>query len=355
MSLRRLRLTGLRNLATEELGLARGVTLITGANGAGKTSILEGIHILGRGRSFRSARLDRVRTDGQAALRVQGQVEVGGYWHRLGVGRDQSGTRARLDGADAPNLSALARLLPVQVINSESERLVRDGPAGRRSFLNWTVFHVEPDYHAAWQRADRALRQRNAALRAGDRRAAEALESEVSQAGEVVHALRERTVAALHPLVDGYLAAWLPDMAITVRYRRGWTVDRTLAEALVRARASDEQMGYTTTGPQRADLAFRVDGMEARERLSRGQQKLLVLALLVSQVRLLGSVGQADPLLLVDDLPAELDSESRAMVVDAIAAVGCQTVVTAIESQSLRLEPGVWFHVEQGTPREMLR
>lgn len=355
MTLSRLRVSGLRNLAAADVQLAAGMNVVTGANGAGKTSILEGIHILGRGRSFRSARLDRVRTGGQAALRVQGEVQVAGYWHRLGVGRDETGTRVRLDGADARNLSVLARLLPVQVINSESERLVQDGPSSRRSFLNWTVFHVEPDYHGAWQRAERALRQRNAALRSGDERTAVALESEVSQAGERVHELRERTMAALEPLVVEYLRTWLPGLDVGVRYRRGWSAERALGDALARARPSDQHMGYTTTGPQRADLAFRVDGMDARDRLSRGQQKLLVLALLVAQVRLLGTSGQADPLLLVDDLPAELDEQSRGLVLQAVEEIDGQSVLTAIERESLAIEADAWFHVEQGTPREMIR
>lgn len=354
MAIARMSLSGVRNLQDAAVEFDGYCNVVSGANGAGKTSLLEAIHILARARSFRSSRLDRVRRDGTAPLTVTGEAEDGVRVHRLGVGRDGRRTRVRVDGEDARNLSALARLLPVQVINTESQRLLLDGPEVRRSFINWTVFHVEPEYHGAWQRYHRALRQRNAALRDEQLRLAVALESELVAAGEKLHGLRRRIVEALEPLSLAYLRSWLDCPLPEFRYRSGWAQDESLDAVLERQRDTDLAMGYTVSGPHRADLQIRSGGMEARYRLSRGQQKVVVIALLLAQAELIAAQGGPRPVLLVDDLPAELDPEHRAAVVTAVQATGGQSFLTAIEPEALPVATCSSFHVEQGTVRKVI-
>ncbi|MDN3516620.1 DNA replication/repair protein RecF [Aquisalimonas lutea] len=354
MAIARMSLSGVRNLRDAAAEFDDDCNVITGANGAGKTSVLEAIHILARARSFRSSRLDRVRRDGTAPLMVTGEAEDGVRIHRLGVGRDGDRTRVRIDGEDAGNLSALARLLPVQVINTESQRLLLDGPDVRRSFINWTVFHVEPEYHEAWQRYQRALKQRNAALRSEQARLAVALEPELVAAGEKLDRLRRRIVEALEPPALAYMRSWLDCPLPELRFRSGWAQDEALESVLKRQRETDLSMGYTLSGPHRADLQVRCGGMEARYRLSRGQQKVVVIALLLAQAELIAGQAGPRPVLLVDDLPAELDPDHRSAVVTAIRATGGQCFLTAIESDALPVTSCSSFHVEQGTLRKVI-
>ncbi len=354
MAVHRLSLSGIRNLADARLTFHRHCNVITGANAAGKTSVLEAIHVLGRARSFRVGRLDRVRRDGTAPLMLQAEVDDGWQVHRVGVGRDSGGTRVRVDGEDARGLSQLARLLPVQIINTESQRLLQDGPEARRSYLNWTVFHVEHDFHVAWRRFDRALRQRNAALREGQLRLAYSLESELVSAGEVVDGLRRRVLSALEPRVQERVGQWLGPVRIGLRYRQGWAKDRSLRQALEGQHESEATVGYTMVGPQRAELQIMAEGMEARERLSRGQQKVLVIALLLAQAEVVAAAGGPSPVLLVDDLPAELDDDHRDEVVASLLASSGQCFFTAIHAAALPVTQGQQFHVEQGCITEMV-
>jgi DNA replication and repair protein RecF len=195
MELRSLSVRGLRVLCGLDLETDADLVVITGPNGSGKSSILEGIHLLGTGRSFRSRSVqDLIARDGDAVL-VSGQLTgENGEVCRLGVERPRRGPgRMRVDGADVRTAVALARRMPLVVITPESQRLLSDGAEGRRRLLDWLMFHVEPGYQGAHARYRRALRQRNAALRqehtATEQRAAWC--AEMGAAGEALHALRE--------------------------------------------------------------------------------------------------------------------------------------------------------------------
>lgn len=353
MALRRLEVRGFRNLEPLALEFGPGVNLIHGANAAGKTSLLEAIHFLGRARSFATSHAVRLVRRGAAdGLLVRGELEVDGVLHRLGVAWGQGRVQVRLNGADVTALSQAAWLLPLQVINTEAQRLFTDGPPVRRSFLNWGVFHVEPRFRDDWRRYQRALRQRNAALRGGDARLAGVWEPELAVAGEAVDAARQRFLDALAEPFRSYAEAWLADVSLGWRYRRGWPDGGSLAEALSAAREREIEQGYTLYGPHRAELRLLADGLDAAGRLSRGQQKLAVIALRLAEVARLLAAGQARPLLLVDDLPAELDCNHRREVLDALFGTDAQIFVTAIEPDALPVPPECRvFHVEHGRYR----
>ena len=332
-----------------------GINVIVGDNAAGKTSLLEAIHVLGRARSFRVPRLGPVIRRGESLLRVTGIVDAAGTArHRVGVERRSDTIRVRLDGRDVRSLSELARFLPLQVINSESQRLLQDGPKVRRGFLNWSVFHVEHGYHETWRRYDRALRQRNAALRAGHWRQAVAWEAELVESGLGVDAARSRLVTGMHNVLQSLLADWLPGIEVHLSYRRGWSRESGLAEALAQMRERDLELGYTLAGPHRADLAIRANGVEAQHWLSRGQQKGLVIAILLAQVRQVAAVSTRQPILLIDDLAAELDMARREAVMQEVVSSGAQVFVTAIDAATVPVtgSQARWYHVEHGRVRE---
>ena len=293
-------------------------------------------------------------------MRVVGRVEGGpdGREHRLGLERwARGGTRLRLDGENVRRIAELARVLPVVAVHPESHELIAGGPGERRRLLDLGLFHVEQGFHGTWQRYRRALGHRNALLRAGraDREVA-IWEAEMGARGDEIDSLRRRYVEDLAPRVKRLARGILAGRdALAIEYRPGWRAGVPLTEALGASRKRDREQLGTSVGPHRADLAIRLDGMDVRQRVSRGQQKLLVYVLRLAQAEQLGSGGCA---LLLDDLPAELDSERRLGVLRAALEVGAQLFVTTLDSQSVP-EAGALsrkvFHVEQGRVCEVIQ
>lgn len=339
------------------------VNLVFGPNAAGKTSLLEAIHLLGSGRSFAATRSDRLIRTGAGPLRVVGRVqhESGGHVHRVGIERSPgSGWRMRLDGAGVDRLATLARVVPVLCVHPGSHELLAGGPDERRRLLDWGLFHVEPGFHRTWQRYRRALGQRNTLLRQGrPARELRAWDGELVAAGEALDWHRRGYVDAL----TGGMAVLAPRMlrggeAVTLGYRPGWDPGRPLAEVLRERLDRDREARTTTTGPHRAELTVGVDGRDSRQRVSRGQQKLLVYLVRLAQADHLARVSGSGCVLLLDDLAAELDADHRRRVVAVALEVGAQIFITALEAGSVEEASGEgwrWFHVEQGEVREVVQ
>lgn len=345
MSLDRLTLEGVRNLAPVTLSPAPGVNWLVGENGAGKTSVLEGIYMLGRGRSFRSARPAAVIQHGVDQLRVVGRRSDGLV---LGIERSGDGWRGRIAGRDCQRISEFAAALPLVLVEPDSHRLIDGGPDRRRQYLDWQLFHVEPHYLGAWQRYARLLRQRNAALKSrASNGVLDALDGPLVPAAELLDGLRRQQVNSIAETAEDLLdrlGVRLPG-ALQCEYRRGYPADQALADALRVQRESDRERGFTQRGPHRADLVLRVNEQAATQELSRGQQKLLALALLLAQLSLLERLATREPVLLLDDPVSELDERHLATVLDWLGQQSFQTWITGTARPSI---PSRLFHVEHG-------
>ncbi len=338
-----------RHLETGAIQPGPHLNVIYGRNAAGKTSLLEAIHFLARARSFLTHRSSQLIRRDETQVIVGGRIYVGGADHRLGIQYGEGETRVRLDGQDIHALSESAWLLPIQVINTEAQRLLTDSPEVRRAFLNWGVFHVEPSYRALWRRYQKALKQRNAALRKGDAKLAAAWEPEMASAGGLVNERRLEFLDAVLASALAIASDWLPQIDFGWRYRPGWTAESALSEVLSGARDRELSQGFSLYGPHRADFKLIADGVEAEKTLSRGQQKLLVAALRLALVDFWSSSDMPKPVILVDDLPAELDEAHRTDLVQRLQTTAAQVFVTAIETAQLpHLPDAHWFHVEQG-------
>ncbi|MBX9714001.1 MAG: DNA replication and repair protein RecF, partial [Pseudomonadaceae bacterium] len=169
MALTRFTVAAVRNLHPATLSPSPRINILSGANGSGKTSLLEAIHLLGLARSFRSSRLLPVIQHEVDECTVFGQVALAqGGLSSLGISRNRLGElHIRIDGENVRSAAQLAETLPLQLINPDSFRLLEGVPKIRRQFLDWGVFHVEPRFLPAWQRLQKALRQRNSWLRRG--------------------------------------------------------------------------------------------------------------------------------------------------------------------------------------------
>ena len=352
MSLVRLEVAQFRNLAQVQFEPGSQINLIHGANGSGKSSLLEAIFVLGRGRSFRTQRTRRLVKDNEESATVFGQTRSGS---RLGVLKQLSGnTDARINGMTAPTLSALAHHLPLQLFDPETLDLVSGPSLPRRQLLDWGVFHVEPDFLEVWQRARRALQQRNSLLKSAKISIVElnVWEQELAVAGSALHSFREQLMQRWLPELRRSLTSILPQSDLSVEYYPGWDIAQDYQSLLAESRGKDRERGFTFWGPQRADLKIRSHGIAAEERLSRGQLKLAACSVKLSLSDWLKQTLGLSPVLLFDDLASELDIEARAKVCRWTEEMSVQAFFTSIERTQLL---GLWpeqsvkvFHVEQG-------
>jgi DNA replication and repair protein RecF len=349
LSLARLQVTDFRCLQSAVLDLDPRFTLISGPNASGKTSLLEAIYVLGRGRSFRTRRLEHLIRAGTERFVVFGEVDTAHRRAPLGVEGTTAGIRARIEGDRPDSLAELALMLPVQIIDPEVHHLIEEGPNRRRRFLDWGVFHVEREFVGHWQRYQQVLKQRNAALKARQPKAiVSAWDIDLVRSGDLLSAARARYVIALAPYAAA-VGQSLLGMELTLDYRHGWAKDQTLAEALTASFNQDQDKGATQVGPHRAELAIRLDGLAVKDRISRGQQKLLAAALLIAQLNLFPEGSVVQPSLLLDDPAAELDEEHLASLIGEVRTRSIQLVVTTLHGEfSAFGEPGRRFKVSAG-------
>lgn len=351
---------GLRNLQPVELRPSHGINLLVGDNGSGKTSLLEGVYILGMGRSFRTRHLRHAIHHDAAQFTLHGRllgeppseppVPIGVRRHR-----DASELEMRLANDRVERLARLVEALPLQLINPDAFRLLEGSPSGRREFLDWGVFHVKHDFLSVWRSFRRALKHRNALLR-HDRiqdASLDAWEQELVHWGESLDALRSEWMKSFQPVFMETLSGLIDLSGLELRYTRGWDRKRDLADVLRQSRITDRQMGFTQQGPQRADIGIRYCKRPAVEVLSRGQQKLVVSALKLAQGRLLEQTTGRSCLYLIDDLPAELDAEHRRVFCQWLERMRCQAFITSVDPGALSSGWGTdtavsMFHVKHG-------
>jgi DNA replication and repair protein RecF len=350
MSLRRVQVTDFRCLQSAALDLDPRFTLISGPNGSGKTSLLEAIYVLGRGRSFRTRRSEHLIRQGTSQFVVFGEVDAADRRIPVGIEGSSSGIRARIGGSAVGSLAELALALPVQIIDPEVHGLIEDGPNRRRRFLDWGVFHGKPSFVGDWQRYRQALKQRNAALKAGQPAAAVAAwDGDLVRYGEMLTRARSEYVGLLSPQAQS-IGLSLLGMELALSYRPGWAKDISFAEALQHSRNHDQTSGVTQVGAHRAELAIRLDGLPVKDRISRGQQKLLAAALLIAQLKLFPEDAPVRPSLLLDDPAAELDDDRLAGLIREVGSHSVQLVVTTLHSEfSAFGAPGRRFRVAGGS------
>ncbi|HEX2139428.1 MAG TPA: DNA replication/repair protein RecF [Woeseiaceae bacterium] len=343
-----------RCLAEAAMELDPRYNLIHGANASGKTSVLEAIAYLGRGKSFRSAPPERLVRHGAGEFLLLGRVGRGGREMGVGVRNGRGGLEISVDGDRSGGVAELAELLPLQIVDPEVHNLVAGGPEQRRRYLDWIAFHVEPSFLQAWRRFRRALKQRNAALRdAAPPAELAGWDREFLDSAQLIHEVRGRCLALAEPVLRE-TAEQLLGGGIAFEYQQGWPADQELPDALAAGRERDLQLGTSRSGPQRADLRLSYDDRQARKLVSRGQQKLLACTLVVSATKVVQQHLRRPLLLLLDDPAAELDATSLARLMNAVGTLGAQVIATALEpDQPLFPTSPRRFHVEHGELRRL--
>ena len=355
----RLAVSQVRNLVDVNIAELAPVNVFYGDNGAGKTSILEAIYLLSAGRSFRSHKLNPLINNLSDKCVAFADIDIPGVgFQPVGVERFKSSQQRgniRIAGQTVSSAAVLAENLPLQVLSSDTFKLLEGAPKIRRQFMDWGVFHVEQGFHGVWKNAQRCLKQRNSLLRRGriDPVQLQAWSQELVAAGEQLHLYREHYFSLLLPQFSTMMARLTAFDGVSLEYYRGWEKSKTLAESYFDNSQKDIDRGYTGTGHHRADLRLKCQSMMAVDMLSRGQQKLVVCAMRLAQGYLLGALRGKRCVFLVDDLPAELDRHHRKALCELLEELNCQVFLTCVDYQDVK---DCWqadtdrklFHVEHG-------
>tara|TARA_R110001583_G_scaffold55816_5_gene169289 strand:- start:10480 stop:11709 length:1230 start_codon:yes stop_codon:yes gene_type:complete len=342
MSVAKLITHNFRNLTNAVISFHSKLNFFVGDNGSGKSSLLEALFFLGHGKSFRTSKLDALvcheKTNFVVSIKDSNNCQ-------LGLSRDicSGVTHIKINGEHHYRLSALARNIAIQIVTPESFKLFFGGPKERRRFIDLGMFHVKHTFAKQWKSFNRVLKQRNACIRSNNN-SKESISmlsywtEQFCQMSIEVAQVREEYTCAVIKELDIWLAILLPDLKsrVTVQYLQGWPQKKNLKDVLASNHEREASYGYSLYGAHKFDVKFLLDKQSLETQLSRGQQKLFLLALTFAQAKLIASVNRVKPILLIDDIGAELDVNSRTALSTALKELDCQVVITAIECDVLR-------------------
>ncbi len=333
MTLTTLRVTHCRNLNSVELDLHPHLNIVSGANGSGKTSLLEAIYLLGTGRSFRTREVLPLISDEKSHFTVFARTDDE---QTVSLQKSTTLTQVRLNAQPCHKRSELAYFLPCQLIYQDIFQIIDAGPSVRRNILDWGMFHVKHTYHSLWRNYRRTLKQRNTLLKQ------QAPHSHLLPWDQILaglanqlNSLRKDYFSKLQSQFCTVLTA-LSELDCSLQYYKGWDrkeSGKPLEEILRDSLNSDSLRQFTQYGPHQADILIQKGNFTAKQYFSRGQQKIILIALKFAQIMLM----EKPCLVLIDDLSAELDERHLRRVLDLVIKSSCQFFITAINPQSLEI------------------
>jgi len=339
MRLRHLAIAGFRNIGTMRIEPGECFNLLYGLNGQGKTNLLEAIYLLGSPRSFRGSRLPELIRHGERTAQIQGAVESGRTLSQIRLTLEAAGRRVEIDGKGIQRASELHGRLNAVVFSPDDTAMVRSGPETRRRYLDRAVYMGDLGYLHCWHNYQRILKQRNHLLKCADRTGLDTWTEKLAETGAEVIERRQRFVELLDGMLQRHYATISGDNEASgidyrpegVHSKERNAIREELLELFKRHERSDERYGTTTAGPHRDDLTFSLDGRPLKAFGSQGQQKSFVLALKMAEMDNLQTTFNEPPLLLLDDMSAELDACRNRNLMDFLMSRDIQVFITTTE------------------------
>ncbi len=344
MVISRLRLASFRNYESAELSPAEGITVLHGLNAQGKTNLIEAIHLCCLGRSHRTGKDAELVRWGQSAALVQVKAKRSDGVHEVSVRialEEQRKKQIKINGSPVERIGELMGHVNAVLFSPEDLRLVKDGPEGRRRFLDMEISQLQPAYFYALQRYARALKQRNGLLRqllcgAGGEGFSSLQEWDalLSEAGAQIIGRRVKYLERLAEAAretHGALSGGRETLSLA--YVGGAREEGELSALLKASRQEDLRRGTTTVGPHRDDYRLMINGRDARSFASQGQQRTAALSLKLAEIEVMRREIGEWPVLLLDDVMSGLDVERRRMLLTRIESV--QTLITCTHPSDL--------------------
>jgi DNA replication and repair protein RecF len=349
--IRELRAENWRNLQPLTLVPGERLSVLYGDNGQGKTNVIEAAYYLAVLRSFRTSHSeDLIRRGGDAPARLRAEITHRGLERRFEIELRATGRVARLDGKAVRGTAAALGAVSVVLFVPEDLLLPRAAPANRRRFLDLAIFNIERGYYEEASAYQKVLKNRNALLKRGpfDPVLLDTYDEELARTGARVVVRRRALVGALTPLFREHFRALHSELPVSLAYMSDPDVAQADDEEAVRARLHagltarrglDERRRFTGFGPHTDDLEISLAGAPARSHASQGQLRSLVLALKLAELSNVEARLGDPPVLLLDDVPSELDPIRRALLFDVIGRLDCQTLISVTERDIVPAQP----------------
>ena len=351
MHITQLKIKGFRCYESLDLNFDHRINVFSGANGAGKTSVLEAIYFLSTGKSFRSKRNKNLIKHSSDELTVfaqysDQQMKV----NKVGVTLDKLLKKnIKLNTHKINNQSEIAHTLPVVSIDPDSYLFLDKPPQYRRSFLDWLVFHVKPEYLKIWSSVSRCQKQLNTLYKEKSLDQLSHWEALYVEYAEQLNLMRQSTFNQLRALINNKIQLIIPELAaVQLTFYQGWSRENSLSEQLIKDREKNLNYGNLNQGVHKMDIKNSINHKSAHESLSRGQKKLISIIYYLSYIELLSSQLNINPILCLDDIDAELDEQKTSVLCEFIQNSHNQAFISTVDPNKLMgiLKNTCLFHVE---------
>jgi DNA replication and repair protein RecF len=373
MFIKKIHLSGVRCLIDQDLEFHPQLNIVTGSNGSGKSSLLEAITILLSGRSYRTKKTSQIfrKSSGgkDSSILITAKIEFDKSAHQLGYLRERGNQKVTIkqDRTRLSKASLLAFNHPFIIISPETTDFIDGSSEQRRSYLDWILFHIDSNYHQLISDYNKVLLQRNALLKSSIYRSHNSFHNELtmwnyqlSEKGEAVHKKRVDLVKNISSFWPGIIKSMSDDFEIKINYKSGWDNGNSLSEAIELALPTDKRRRFTSKGPHRADIEIISNtlGCPVKDVCSRGEKKLINIAMGLAQILYINHISEKRSILLVDDFYAEFDADRVVSVITKILSLGIQVFLTTPRSEDLKLinqiENKKVFHLNEGSVEEVV-